>query len=51
MTKVRRYTLKTPAKQAKQYRVRYDEELNTEQLEVVHAGEGPLLVIAGAGSG
>ena len=51
MTKVRRYTLKTPARPAKQYRVRYEEELNSEQLEVVHAGEGPLLVIAGAGSG
>src|SRR5687768_7330063 len=51
MTKVRRYTLKTPAKAAKQYRVRYDEELNSEQLEVVYAGDGPLLVIAGAGSG
>jgi len=51
MTKVRRYTLKQPAKPAKQYRVRYDEELNDEQLEVVMAGEGPMLVIAGAGSG
>jgi DNA helicase-2/ATP-dependent DNA helicase PcrA len=51
MTKVRRYTLKQPAKPQKQYRVRYEEELNSEQLEVVHAGEGPLLVIAGAGSG
>lgn len=51
MTKVRRYTLKTPAKAGKQYRVRYEEELNSEQLEVVRAGEGPLLVIAGAGSG
>src|SRR5205814_10599853 len=30
---------------------KYDEELNSEQLEVVMAGEGPLLVIAGAGSG
>ena len=50
-TKVRRYTLKTPAKPGKQYRVKYDEELNSEQLEVVQAGEGPLLVIAGAGSG
>jgi len=50
-TKVRRYTLKQPAKPQKQYRVRYDEELNSEQLEVVMAGEGPMLVIAGAGSG
>jgi DNA helicase-2/ATP-dependent DNA helicase PcrA len=51
MTKVRRYTLKTPTRPAKQYRVQYQEELNTEQLEVVMAGDGPMLVIAGAGSG
>ncbi|HET7704612.1 MAG TPA: ATP-dependent helicase [Thermoanaerobaculia bacterium] len=51
MTKVRRYTLKSPAKPAKHYRVKYEEELNSEQLEVVHAGDGPMLVIAGAGSG
>ncbi|MBK5259301.1 MAG: ATP-dependent helicase [Thermoanaerobaculia bacterium] len=50
-TKVRRYTLKAPAKPAKTYRVRYEEDLNSEQLDVVQAGEGPLLVIAGAGSG
>jgi DNA helicase-2/ATP-dependent DNA helicase PcrA len=50
-TKVRRYTLKAAAKTPKQYKVRYDEELNQEQLEVVMAGEGPMLVIAGAGSG
>jgi len=49
--KIRRYTLKQPAKPQKQYRVRYEEELNSEQLEVVMAGEGPMLVIAGAGSG
>ncbi len=50
-TKIRRYTLKQPVKPQKQYRVHYEEELNSEQLEVVMAGDGPLLVIAGAGSG
>jgi DNA helicase-2/ATP-dependent DNA helicase PcrA len=51
MAKIRRYTLKQPVKAQKTYRVRYEEELNPEQLEVVMAGDGPLLVIAGAGSG
>jgi DNA helicase-2/ATP-dependent DNA helicase PcrA len=50
-TKIRKYTLKRPEKPQKQYRVRYEDELNSEQLEVVMAGEGPMLVIAGAGSG
>jgi DNA helicase-2/ATP-dependent DNA helicase PcrA len=50
-TKVRRYTLKRPEKPQKQYKVAYEDQLNQEQLDVVMAGEGPMLVIAGAGSG
>src|SRR5216117_2787392 len=51
MPKIRRYTLKAPTRASKTYRVPYHEELNPDQLEVVMAGQGPLLVIAGAGSG
>ncbi|HEV7768458.1 MAG TPA: ATP-dependent helicase [Thermoanaerobaculia bacterium] len=50
-TKVRKYTLKRPDKPRKQYKIRYEDELNSEQLEVVMQGDGPMLVIAGAGSG
>ena len=31
--------------------IHYDQELNKEQLDVVTCGDGPILVIAGAGSG
>jgi len=51
LANVRKYTLKAASRAQKEYRVRYEEELNSEQLEVVHATDGPLLVIAGAGSG
>jgi DNA helicase-2/ATP-dependent DNA helicase PcrA len=46
----RKYVLKTPVR-LKTYRVDYDRELNDEQREVVLAGGGAILVIAGAGSG
>jgi DNA helicase-2/ATP-dependent DNA helicase PcrA len=47
---MKRYVLKTPTG-PKAYRVDYDRELNEEQKQVVLAGGGPILVIAGAGSG
>ncbi|KPJ59331.1 MAG: hypothetical protein AMJ42_02030, partial [Deltaproteobacteria bacterium DG_8] len=47
---MQKYTLKTLSYQRK-FAVNYPQELNPEQLEVVMSGNGPILVIAGAGSG
>ncbi|MGH9441977.1 MAG: ATP-dependent helicase [Thermoanaerobaculia bacterium] len=46
---MKKYVLRTPA--AASYRVDYDRALNTEQRDVVFAGNGPVLAIAGAGTG
>ncbi|MBT3350589.1 MAG: ATP-dependent helicase [Nitrospinaceae bacterium] len=46
----RKYTLKRPPR-ARRGTIDYGAELNEQQLDVVMAGGGPLLVIAGAGSG
>jgi DNA helicase-2/ATP-dependent DNA helicase PcrA len=47
---MQKYTLKTHSSK-QEFTVNYQQELNPEQYEVVMSGTGPVMVIAGAGSG
>lgn len=47
----KKYTLKKVSTQPKAYKIDYENELNQAQLEAVLHKDGPLLIIAGAGSG
>ncbi len=47
---MKKYTLRPPENNAA-FRINYEQDLNAQQLDVVLAGDGPMLVIAGAGSG
>ncbi len=46
-----KYKLKTHFNSPNNFRIDYEKELTEEQLKVVTASSGPMLVIAGAGSG
>ncbi len=48
---MKEYVLRGGEGPARSFGINYQEELNPEQCEVVMAGDGPILVIAGAGSG
>ncbi len=50
MSLAKKYTLSPPA-QRREFRVDYEADLNSEQRTVVMAPGGPMVVIAGAGSG
>lgn len=47
----KKYTLKKISTAPKSYKIDYENELNQAQLEAVLHKDGPLLIIAGAGSG
>ncbi len=48
---IKKYKLKKVTSDIKTYKLDYEKELNSAQLEAVLYNKGPLLIIAGAGSG
>lgn len=47
----KKYVLKKRDTIKNDYKVNYEQDLNEAQLEAIKSKEGPILVIAGAGSG